>query len=45
LGAATTEGAVEDAAMPFDKRRSGMLLMAGGIGMVLETEDSAQLSL
>merc|ERR1740124_1501189 len=43
LGAATTEGAVEDAAMPFDKRRSGMLLGAGGIGMVLETEDSAQL--
>lgn len=32
LGAATTEGAVEDAALPFDKRRSGMLLGAGGIG-------------
>ena len=38
LGAATTKGAVEDAALPFDKRRSGMLLGAGGIGMVLETE-------
>jgi 3-oxoacyl-(acyl-carrier-protein) synthase len=32
LGAATTKGAVEDAALPFDKRRSGMLLGAGGIG-------------
>jgi 3-oxoacyl-(acyl-carrier-protein) synthase len=38
LGAATTKAAVEDAALPFDKRRSGMLLGAGGIGMVLETE-------
>lgn len=40
LGAATTQGSVEDAAMPFDKRRSGLLLGAGGIGMVLETETS-----
>uniref|UniRef100_A0A7S1B9C4 beta-ketoacyl-[acyl-carrier-protein] synthase I n=1 Tax=Corethron hystrix TaxID=216773 RepID=A0A7S1B9C4_9STRA len=43
LGAATTKGVVKEAAVPFDKRRSGMLLGAGGIGMVLETEDSAQL--
>jgi len=42
LGAATTAATVEDAALPFDKRRSGMLLGAGGIGMVLETETSAQ---
>ena len=42
LGAATTEAAVEDAACPFDKRRSGMILGAGGIGMVLETESSCQ---
>jgi len=42
LGAATTEEAVEDAACPFDKRRSGMILGAGGIGMVLETESSCQ---
>jgi 3-oxoacyl-(acyl-carrier-protein) synthase len=41
LGAATTADAVEDAALPFDKRRSGMLLGAGGIGMVLETEMSS----
>lgn len=32
LGAASTSAAVEDAALPFDKRRSGMLLGAGGIG-------------
>ena len=42
LGAATTKAAVEDAACPFDKRRSGMILGAGGIGMVLETESSCQ---
>jgi 3-oxoacyl-(acyl-carrier-protein) synthase len=42
LGAATTQAAVEDAALPFDKRRSGLLLGAGGIGMVLETEMSMQ---
>lgn len=41
LGAATTKAAAEDAALPFDKRRSGMLLGAGGIGMVLETELSS----
>lgn len=41
LGAATTEGAVENAALPFDRRRSGLLLGAGGIGMVLETEVSS----
>eukprot|EP00559_Dactyliosolen_fragilissimus_P005250 CAMPEP_0184860242 /NCGR_PEP_ID=MMETSP0580-20130426/5171_1 /TAXON_ID=1118495 /ORGANISM="Dactyliosolen fragilissimus" /LENGTH=1093 /DNA_ID=CAMNT_0027357279 /DNA_START=16 /DNA_END=3297 /DNA_ORIENTATION=+ len=41
LGAATTASLVEDAALPFDKRRSGMLLGAGGIGMVLETEKSS----
>jgi len=40
LGAASTKGNVEDAAMPFDKRRTGMLLGAGGIGLVLETEGS-----
>jgi 3-oxoacyl-(acyl-carrier-protein) synthase len=41
LGAATIKAAAEDAALPFDKRRSGMLLGAGGIGMVLETELSS----
>ncbi|KAL7519341.1 hypothetical protein ACHAWX_004108 [Stephanocyclus meneghinianus] len=42
LGAATTKEAVEDAACPFDLRRSGMIIGAGGIGMVLETEASCQ---
>ncbi|KAL9183749.1 hypothetical protein ACHAXT_004605 [Thalassiosira profunda] len=42
LGAATTAEAVEDASCPFDRRRSGMILGAGGIGMVLETEASCQ---
>lgn len=41
LGAATTEAAVKDAALPFDKRRSGMIMGAGGIGLVLETELSS----
>lgn len=41
LGAATTADAVENAALPFDMRRSGMLLGAGGIGIVLETEMSS----
>jgi 3-oxoacyl-(acyl-carrier-protein) synthase len=41
LGAASTKAAVEDAALPFDKRRSGLVLGAGGIGLVLETELSS----
>lgn len=40
LGAASTAATIEDAACPFDLRRSGMLLGAGGIGMVIETETS-----
>jgi len=42
LGAATTAGCASSAALPFDKRRSGMILGAGGIGMILETERSSQ---
>lgn len=40
LGAASIAGEPSDAALPFDARRNGMLLGAGGIGMVLETEVS-----
>lgn len=40
LGAASIAAEPSDAALPFDARRNGMLLGAGGIGMVLETEVS-----
>jgi hypothetical protein len=42
LGAATICSRVTDAALPFDVRRTGMILGAGGIGMVLETEEGAR---
>jgi len=42
LGAASLAPTAEEAAMPFDCRRSGMVLGSGGIGMVLETEASAR---
>jgi len=41
LGAATTKGLVEEAAVPFDQRRSGMIMGAGGVGLVIETPESA----
>ena len=41
LGAACTKPTVEQAALPFDKRRSGMLLGAGAVGLVLETDAAA----
>ncbi|CAM9797074.1 unnamed protein product [Ascophyllum nodosum] len=41
LGAASIACDPEAAALPFDARRNGMLLGAGGIGMVLETEGAA----
>jgi 3-oxoacyl-(acyl-carrier-protein) synthase len=42
LGAATKCADVRLAALPFDKRRSGMILGSGGIGMILESEDGAR---
>ena len=41
LGAATICSQVSLASIPFDKRRSGMILGAGGIGIVLESEEGA----
>jgi 3-oxoacyl-(acyl-carrier-protein) synthase len=41
LGAATIAGDLSTATAPFDRRRSGMILGSGGIGMILESEDGA----
>jgi 3-oxoacyl-(acyl-carrier-protein) synthase len=41
LGAATLCAEPSLAGMPFDSRRSGMILGSGGIGMVLESEEGA----
>ena len=41
-GAATTKDKVEEAALPFDRRRHGMILGAGAVGLVVEREDVAQ---
>ncbi len=39
-GAATTTAEVEEAALPFDARRHGMILGMGAVGLVLESEEA-----
>ena len=41
-GAAATDEAVEDAAIPFDNRRHGMLLGMGAASMVVESAEAAR---
>ena len=40
-GAATTSKEVEEAALPFDRRRHGMIIGMGAVGLVLETPEAA----
>ncbi len=41
-GAATNEKLVENAALPFDRRRHGMIVGMGAVGMVLESAEAAE---
>lgn len=41
-GAATTEGNLRLAAIPFDKRRNGMIIGMGAAALVIESEDAAR---
>jgi acyl transferase domain-containing protein len=41
-GAAATDGAVEEAAVPFDNRRHGMLLGMGAAAIVVESAEAAR---
>jgi acyl transferase domain-containing protein/NAD(P)-dependent dehydrogenase (short-subunit alcohol dehydrogenase family)/acyl carrier protein len=41
-GAATTEDVVERAALPFDRRRHGMLMGMGACALVIESEDAVR---
>jgi acyl transferase domain-containing protein len=41
-GAAATDAVIEDAALPFDRRRHGMILGMGAAGIVVESADAAR---
>ena len=41
-GAAATDELVEDAALPFDRRRHGMILGSGTAGLVVESAEAAR---
>ena len=41
-GAATTEGNVRQAALPFDRRRNGMIMGMGAAALVVEAEDAVR---
>ncbi|PSG98480.1 hypothetical protein BRD56_00665 [Thermoplasmatales archaeon SW_10_69_26] len=40
-GAASTADTVDEAALPFDRRRNGMLVGSGAVGLVVETHEAA----
>ena len=42
LGASATDERVEDAALPFDRRRHGMILGIGAAALVIESEDAVR---
>ncbi len=41
-GATTTEGNLRKAALPFDRRRNGMIMGMGAAALVVESEDAAR---
>ncbi len=42
VGAATTKEDVKEAALPFDKRRHGMIIGMGAVGVIIESESAIQ---